>query len=194
MNRTPALATLAFAAVSFAPAAIAHPGHVAGDVAFLSGLAHPLLGADHLLAMLAVGLWAARFSGAARWALPAAFIGFMLIGALLGSPGAHLPAAEQMIAASVFALGLAVSTRARIPLAAGAAVVAAFAFFHGYAHVAELPADASFAAFAAGMLAATALLHGTGILLAVQLGRVRAGLPRLLGGAVALAGAWLLVA
>jgi len=158
--------------------------------AFAAGLAHPMLGADHLVAMLTVGLWAARFSGAARWALPASFVGFMLVGALLAVPGAPLPAGEQVIAASVFVLGLAVLTSVRLPAWLAAAFVATFALFHGHAHGLEAAGDP---AFLAGVLGATAFLHGVGLTLGIGLRRVRPWLPRALGGAAAAAGAWLII-
>ena len=96
----------AAAALLLAPAlAFAHPGH--GDNGLVAGISHPLGGLDHLLAMLAVGLWAAQQKGAARWALPCTFVGTMLLGGLLGFEGLALPALESGIAASVLALGLA---------------------------------------------------------------------------------------
>lgn len=172
--------------------ALAHPGHEVGG--FVAGFSHPVLGADHLLAMVAIGLWAAGFRGTGRWVLPAVFVGFMLLGALLGFAGLPLPGVEPMIAASVLALGLIVGTAARLSPMLGAAIVAGFALFHGHAHFTELRDGASLAAFAAGMLIATALLHLCGIVAALSLGRVSLWLPRALGGAVALAGTWLLVA
>lgn len=95
--------------------AFAHPGH--GDNGLIAGLGHPIGGLDHLLAMLAVGLWAAQQQGAARWALPCTFVGTMLLGGLLGFEGLDLPALESGIAASVLALGLAVALAVRPPLA-----------------------------------------------------------------------------
>ena len=168
--------------------ALAHPGHP-GEGA-LAGLWHPLSGADHLLAMVAVGLWAACQRGAARWALPLSFVAFMLAGFL--SPA--LPGVEPMIAVSVLTLGLAVAAAVRLPAWAGAAIVAAFALFHGNAHVAELPAGAHVAGFAAGMLLTTALLHAAGVGLGLSLGRANAWLPRALGGAVSVFGTYLLLA
>ena len=158
--------------------------------ALATGLAHPMLGADHLVAMVTVGLWAARFSGAARWALPASFVGFMLVGALLAVPGAPLPAGEQVIAASVFVLGLAVLTAVRLPVWLAAVFVATFALFHGHAHGVE---SAGEPLFLAGVLSATALLHGVGLFLGVVLRRVREWLPRSLGGVAAVVGAWLML-
>ena len=94
--------------------AFAHPGH--GDNGLIAGISHPIGGLDHLLAMLAVGLWAAQQQGAARWALPCTFVGTLLIGGLLGFEGLNLPALESGIAASVLALGLAVALVVRPPL------------------------------------------------------------------------------
>lgn len=147
-------------------AALAHPGH--GADSFLQGFAHPFSGLDHLLAMLAVGLWAARFSGLPRWTLPLAFVSFMALGT-----GLALPMVEPMIALSVLVLGLGAAMGSRLPLAAGAAVTALFALYHGQAHFAEIPAEASVAGFALGMLSATALLHGAGLLVALQSLRAR---------------------
>jgi urease accessory protein len=177
-------------ALAWSGAAFAHPGHGA----FLAGLAHPLSGADHLLAMIAVGFLGARYAGGARWALPAAFVAAMLAGALLGAAAVSLPAVEPMIAVSVLALGLAIACALHLPLAAGAALVAAFALFHGHAHFAAQPLGAPFAAFAAGVLIATALLHGAGIALALRVVREQVWLSRLLGGALALAGTWMVFA
>jgi urease accessory protein len=157
----------------------------------MTGLLHPLHGGDHLLAMLAVGFWGARYAGSARWVLPVAFVGCMALGAGLGG---RLPYAETMIALSVLIIGLAVALRGRLPVAAAAALVGLFALYHGHAHMEELPAGATAGAFAAGMLIATSLLHTAGVFTALGVARVRAWLPRALGAATALAGAWLLVA
>jgi len=174
------------------PVALAHPESVAGGA--FHGLAHPFAGIDHLLAMLTVGVWAARFCGAARWLLPAAFVGCMLIGALLGYAGMPLPGTEPMIAASVLVFGAAVAIAVRMHFALCIFLVGVFALFHGHAHLAEMPEGMPLAAFSAGMLAGTAALHAAGVLLGVQLGRAIPWLPRALGGAVSLAGAWLLIA
>jgi urease accessory protein len=154
----------------------------------LAGLVHPLHGGDHLLAMLAVGVLAARFEDRARWILPLIFPGFMLLGlAALPSPGP-----EPMIPASVVALGLATAAAVRLPLALLAALAALFALFHGHAHLEEMLPGASLGEFAAGMLAATGTLHAAGIALGIGLARIRAWLPRALGGAISLAGGYLL--
>jgi urease accessory protein len=145
-----------------APAlAWAHPGH--GDGGFWPGLLHPFSGADHLLAMVAVGLWAARMGGRARWAVPLAFVLAMLAGAAAGFAGVQVPAVESMVAASVLVLGLLVATGVRPGAVVGAAVCALFAVFHGLAHAAELPVGATALAYGAGFALATALLHASGV-------------------------------
>lgn len=177
------------ALLAFVPlAALAHPGHdLAGATA---GFAHPFLGLDHLLAMVAVGLWAGRLGGAARWQLPLAFVTAMAVGAGLGLAGLRLPGLETGIAASVLALGLLTALALRLRLALRPLLVAGFALLHGLAHGAELPAGAGALAYVLAFLAATALLHGLGLLLAARLG---ARWQPWLGAAVAAAGAGLLV-
>ena len=170
--------------------AFAHPGH--GDNGLIAGLGHPIGGLDHLLAMLAVGLWAAQQQGTARWALPCTFIGTMLIGGLRGFEGLQLPALESGIAASVLALGLAVALAVRPPLSLAVAATALFALFHGVAHGLELPDMSSPWAYAAGFVAATAALHGAGFVLVRALPRAAAPLVRLAGAASAGVGIWLL--
>jgi urease accessory protein len=114
--------------------------------------------------MVIVGVWAARYrSLAARIALPAAFVGGLVAGALLGLAGVTLPAVEPMILASIVVFACALAAAARIPAAAGAALAALFALAHGYAHLAEMPQDAALSAFATGMVTGTALLHAIGL-------------------------------
>ena len=184
------------AGVTLAPAlAQAHPFH--GDAhSFAGGWQHPLLGWDHVLAMLGVGLWAAQRGGRDRWALPATFLGVMTLGGILAMAGLRLPGVEAGILASVMVLGLLIAAAARLPRAAAFAVVAAGALFHGHAHGAELPAGASGMAYALGFLAATALLHGVGMVTVVLARRQEWSLPvvRWAGAAMALAAAWLWVA
>lgn len=144
-------------------AALAHPGHESAS--FFTGFTHPLGGLDHLLAMLAVGLYAAHQPGATRWMLPAGFVLAMLAGVGLGALGVAPPAVEAGIAASVLVLGLLIALAARLPLAASLPVVAIFALFHGHAHFAEA-GGASLVSYAAGFALATLLLHGTGYAIA----------------------------
>jgi urease accessory protein len=144
-----------------ATAASAHPGALGhGHPDFLAGFLHPLTGADHLLAMLAVGMWSALAVRPA-WAAPLAFVALLLLGALLGMAGVQAPAAEPVIAASVLTLGLLVAARRSLPLPAAALLAGGFALFHGLAHGAELPAGSLGAL--AGMVLATAALHLAGI-------------------------------
>lgn len=187
--------TKAFGALTLllAPAiAFAHPGH--GENGLMAGISHPIGGLDHLLAMIAVGLWAAQQKGAARWALPCTFVGSMLIGGLLGFEGLSLPALESGIAASVFALGLAVALAVRPPLFMAAAATALFALFHGVAHGLELPEMSSPWAYAAGFVVATAALHAVGYAVVRFLPTAAAPLVRIAGAASAAAGVWLLAA
>jgi len=170
--------------------AFAHPGH--GDNGLIAGISHPLGGLDHLLAMLAVGLWAAQQQGAARWALPCTFVGTLLIGGLLGFEGLNLPALEGGIAASVFALGLAVALAVRPPLGMAVGATALFALFHGVAHGLELPEMSSPWTYATGFVAATAVLHAAGYALVRVLPQAAAPLVRLAGAASAATGVWLL--
>ncbi|HEU5208735.1 MAG TPA: HupE/UreJ family protein [Longimicrobiales bacterium] len=154
--------------LSLVPAAVfAHPGH--GGAAthdLLHGFMHPLHGMDHLLAMVAVGLWAAQRNGRSVWALPVAFVGFMAVGFVLGAGGIAMPAVELGIAASVLVLGIAVALAVRVPTIGAVALVALFALFHGHAHGAELSAGMIAGLFGAGFAASTALLHTAGIVLA----------------------------
>lgn len=172
--------------------AFAHAGH--DHAGLMAGIAHPLAGLDHLLAMLAVGLWAAQQQGRARWALPLAFVGSLLVGGLLGFAGLRLPLLETGIAGSVLALGLLVALAVRPPLTIAVGLSALFALAHGVAHGLELPVAASPWLYAAGFVAATAALHGFGYVLARRLPSLAAPLVRLAGAAAALTGACLLAA
>lgn len=160
-----------------------------------AGFSHPLTGADHLLAMVAVGLWASLIGGRALWAVPAAFVAAMSAGFLAALGGLGLPFVEPAIAASVVVIGLLALVALQVPTAVGMAVVGFFALFHGYAHGLEL-GGASSLGFMAGFVAATALLHGAGVALGLGISAVgggRAGriAARLAGGLTALGGLWL---
>jgi len=167
--------------------ALAHPGHEGHDFGwdFSAGLAHPFSGWDHLLAMIAVGLWAAQLGGRARWLVPASFVGLMALGAALGEAGLAFAGLEQGIAASVLALGLLVAGAVRLPVAAGMALVGLFALFHGLAHGGEMPASAAGLNYGFGFIAATALLHAAGLGAGALAARRSTLLPRLAGGAIA---------
>ena len=154
---------IALLLATFCGAAAAHPFHGATAGA-AAGFLHPYSGFDHLLAMVAVGLWAARRGGRALRLAPASFVGAMLLGGLAGFAGLALPATQHLVAGSVLALGLLLALPRTPSLAAGCALIAAFGAFHGLAHAAELPAGAPAASYAAGFVLATALLHAAGVL------------------------------
>ncbi len=176
-------------------AALAHTG--VGDTAgFAHGFLHPVGGLDHVLAMLAVGVLAALLGGRALLLVPLSFVAMMAVGFLLGIGGVALPLVELGIALSVIVIGGAAAWGGRLPLAAAMSLVGVFAVFHGHAHGAEMPADATGLAYALGFVAATALLHLAGIGLALGAtrlaGRFGRPLARLAGGLVALGGVGLL--
>lgn len=194
MSRVP-LARLATLAACAAPlAALAHVGAGPHDhgaaAALVAGFTHPFTGLDHLAAMVAVGTWSA-LTARRVWLAPVAFALALLAGAVLGLAGVALPAVEPVIAVSLLVVGLLVATGLRLPAAAGAALVAGFALFHGAAHGGELAGDGAVAALL-GMVAATALLHAAGIGLGLWMRDAHRWLPRLAGGAVALFGVALL--
>lgn len=175
--------------LAFSPLALAHPGHEAQGL--LAGFMHPLTGLDHLLVMLAVGLWAGRIGGAARWQLPVTFVAVMALGAVIGMAGYRLPAIETLLAASVMALGALLVISQRLPRALQAGLVALFALFHGIAHGSELAADQSLAVMF-GMLAATALLHMLGLALSSRRLRLPGLVHSIFGCTMMVLGAWLL--
>lgn len=186
---------LSLAALFALPAAAhAHTGEGATH-GFLHGLEHPVFGMDHLLAMVAVGIWAAQVGGSARWLVPGTFLAVMGLGGALGMAGVALPMIEPGISASVLLLGLLVAFAVRLPLAASMALVGVFAVFHGHAHGAEMPVDASGVTYAAGFLLATAGLHVAGIAFGELVQRAATEkLVRAAGVAIAAAGAWLALA
>jgi urease accessory protein len=142
--------------------ALAHAqgGEAAG---LLSGLRHPVSGLDHILAMVAVGLWGAQLGPPALWLLPVTFPMVMAFGGMLGLMGLALPGIEIGIAASAIILGVMVGWEARPPFWAAAVIVGFFAIFHGHAHGAELPPGADAMLYSIGFVAATGCLHATGI-------------------------------
>jgi urease accessory protein len=172
--------------------AFAHVGqHVGFSTA--SGFAHPLMGLDHLAAMIAVGLWAAMAGGKRIWIWPAAFVIAMLVGGVIGRAGIELPQVEPVIALSVVVLGVLIATGISAPIPAGAVLIAAFAVFHGHAHGAEAPAE-GWAGYALGFAAATALLHVVGIGVGLGLQRTIGILPvRAIGAATAALGVFILM-
>jgi len=196
MTRLHRLAPPAAAFLVLPALAHAHPGHDGHDFTwdFSGGFAHPLSGWDHLLAMIAVGLWAAQLGGRARWPVPAAFVGVMALGAALGQAGVTFPGVEQGIAASILALGLLIAAAVRLPVTAGMALVGAFAIFHGLAHGAEMPAAAGGFSYGAGFVAATVLLHAAGVGLGLIAARRSAHATQFAGWAIAASGLMLFAA
>jgi urease accessory protein len=187
---------LAAALVLIPTVAFAHPGHD-GAPDLLHGFLHPLGGLDHILAMVAVGLFAVQLGGRALWLVPAAFVGTMAAAGLAGMTGIEIPYVETGIALSVLVLGAAIALRLTMPVAVAMGLVAFFAIFHGYAHGAEMPETASGFAYGAGFVAATALLHAFGIGLGLAIGRFADTVARRItvvgGTAAVLVGAALLV-
>lgn len=157
---------------------------------FAAGLSHPLFGIDHILVMVAVGLWAFRAGGRAVFIVPSAFVAMMGAGYLFALAGGSLPFVEPGILASVVALGLLIAFAVRLPVAMSASVVGVFAVFHGFAHGAEIGAAGAFA-YGTGFAVATALLHAAGIGLGLGLARLNVTgdkLVRALGAGTAVAG------
>lgn len=182
----------AFAAVAtlYSGTALAHPGHANG---VLAGMLHPLLGLDHLLAMLAVGIWAARMGGRARWLVPVIFLACMALSAGLALGGIALPLGEGGVAASVLLAGVLIAAPLRLTPAFGVLVVALFASAHGYAHGLEMPVLASPWLYGAGFLLSTASLHVAGLSLGGRLQRNKWGWTAV-GSVIAACGGWMLTA
>lgn len=171
MSKTTRLAVIAAAVALAATPALAHPGHLAG-VGFLDGAAHPLGGLDHLIAMVTVGVYGATIGGRAVLAVPGAFLAAMLAGGLFALTGGELPLVEPTIYASTVVLALLCVMPMSRNGVVGALFAAAFGLFHGFAHGAEMPADAAALGYAAGFLTSTAGLHAAGIALGLGLHRL----------------------
>ncbi|QAA93022.1 HupE/UreJ family protein [Pollutimonas thiosulfatoxidans] len=168
--------------------ALAHPGHTAADSGDMlaAGLLHPLTGTDHLLAMLAVGLWAAT-SRANHNAITilVSFLALLLVGAVAGMAVAGVAAIEPMIIASLLVLGLLLASRVSVPLWAGPALAGAFALFHGMAHGAEMLAGGSVAAYIVGFMFSTLALLLTGLAAGWMVSGRALWLSRLAGAGIA---------
>ena len=172
--------------------ALAHPGHNVSGLA--AGLMHPFSGLDHLLAMVAVGLWAAQGGGRKVWLLPVTFMTMLAVGAGLAMQWQALPMVEAGIATSVLALGLLVALSMQLPAILAVGVTAVFGLLHGYAHGLELPESAAPASYALGFLASTAVLHASGVAVGIAARRRHATLAKVLGAAIAASGVYLLAA
>ena len=153
---------LALALATLPAAAFAHP-QVGSATGFLTGFLHPISGLDHIIAMVAVGLWGAQLGAPAIWMLPVTFPIVMAFGGFLGLIAVPIPGVEIGIALSGILLGAAVMTESRPPLWIAAALIAAFAICHGHAHGAELPAGTSGLTYSIGFVVATGILHALGI-------------------------------
>ncbi len=188
-----AAAWLVFALLAAAGPAAAHVGAADSAGGFTTGFLHPLLGWDHVVAMVGVGLWGAFLGRPAIWVLPVVFPLVMAFGGVLGVAGVPLPGVEIGIALSAIVLGLMVAFAGRPPLPVAAVIVGAFAIFHGHAHGTELPAAANPILFSLGFVIATGLLHLAGIAFGL-LARWPAGrvLVRSGGGVIAGVGAFFL--
>jgi len=171
--------------------AFAHPGHNVSGLA--AGLMHPFSGFDHLLAMVAVGLWAAQSGGRKIWLLPAVFMTMLAVGAGTAMHWQSLPLVETGIATSVLALGLLIALSMQLPASLSVAITALFGLLHGYTHGLELPQSAAPAEYALGFLAATATLHLSGIAVGIVTRQSYAALAKMLGVLIAACGAYLLV-
>ena len=178
---------------AFPSLALAHTG-VGETAGFAHGFFHPVGGLDHMLAMVAVGLWAAQIGGRALWVVPCTFVGVMILGGVLGFIGVPVPFIEEGITVSVLILGILIASAFRLPLLYSALVVGFFAVFHGHAHGAEMPAAIGAGSYTAGFALATAMLHAAGM--GWGLFMRKANLPtltRFAGGAVALGGIYLAI-
>lgn len=176
--------------------AAAHEANSLPLGSFLGGLTHPVLGPDHFLAMVSVGVLSAQIGGRAIWTVPATFVAVMALGGGLGLLGAGLSAIEIGIAFSVLALGIAIAADRKLPVLLAMVAVGVFAVFHGYAHGAEMPTVAEPWRYAAGFLTGTAALHVLGVIIGDISQHYARGkvLLRVAGGAIAGIGTWFLVA
>ena len=181
-----------FAYMAILPVAEAHTLGTQG-AGLTAGLAHPFIGLDHLLAMIAVGIWAGQLGGRSVWLVPLTFVSVMSAAAALGTLGFSLLMVEPAIACSVLVLGLLIAGSVRLPTMAGVGLVGLFAVFHGYAHGLELPQAASPILYGIGFVLATSLLHGFGIGFA-RSSRQYAMLQRVVGYSLIAASGFLLAA
>jgi urease accessory protein len=188
-----ALLFLIVTALAAEPALAHEETSVAGG--FVTGFTHPIIGLDHLLAMVAVGLWGAFLKRPLIYVLPVLFPAVMAVGGVLGMAEVPVPPVEIVIALSVLVLGALIAFARALPVLPACLIVATFAIFHGYAHGAELPLAADPLLYSAGFVVATGLLHIAGIALGMltgAAGRLQA-LPRAAGGVIALFGVYFLV-
>ncbi|KLT73672.1 hypothetical protein PL75_01630 [Neisseria arctica] len=180
---------LVTAVLSIPALAFAHPDN--GDGGMLAGIFHPVSGLDHILAMLAVGLWAVSFNGKTRWVIPITFVGMMVLGFFLGNYGIYVTAMEQGIAASVLVIGLAAAWVKHIPTIIAIVVVGIFAIFHGAAHSIEMVGNIN--SFLLGFSISTVLLHAVGFFIGSAFHQ-NVWINRTIGTAIGSVGLYLLLA
>jgi urease accessory protein len=187
--------SVAVAIASMLPGlAAAHVGHGDAGGGLLAGILHPISGLDHVVAMVAVGIWAAQRGAPAIWVLPITFPVVMALGAVLGALGAPSAGTEVGIALSAITLGLTVALSVRPPLPVAVLLVAVFAIFHGYAHGAELPESGNAISYFVGFVLATGMLHALGIVLGIAKRRAAGATAlRMSGVAIALCGVYFLL-
>jgi urease accessory protein len=173
---------------------LAHTG--IGDIdGFHAGFWHPIGGADHLLAMIAVGLWAAQMGGKSIWIMPTAFVTLMTLGGILAISGIHLPYVEEGILTSVLVLGILIAAALKFRLLISTGIIGSFALFHGHAHGAEMPLAIEAISYCIGFALSTALLHATGITSGFILHKLNIEkIVRWTGSAIAFGGIYLAVA
>ncbi len=198
MQRRPLmLVALTISMLMVPGAAFAHEGQVIRLGSFLAGFTHPVLGLDHLLAMVSVGIVSAMIGGRAIWTVPATFVAAMAVGGLLGSAEMGLGSTfiEVGIAISVLGLGIVIAADRSLPLGLAMGAVGFFGLLHGYAHGSEIPNIAEPAVYAAGFLSGTAIIHLVGVLIGDQASRYQRGRPvlRLLAVGVSVIGLLFLV-
>lgn len=176
--------------------ALAHEGASLPYGSFLGGLLHPVLGPDHFLAMVSVGILSAQMGGRAIWTVPATFVAVMALGGLAGWLGLPLTSIEAGIAFSVLALGAAIAAERRIPVVVAMVFVGTFAIFHGYAHGAEMPEVATPVTYALGFISGTAGLHLAGVVIGDISQHYATGkvVLRAAGGIIAAVGVYFLLA
>lgn len=193
MTRLFTALALSLILLTFGHNAFAHTGG-APVSGLAAGFAHPFSGLDHILAMIAVGIWASILSGRALWLVPASFVLAMVFGGVVAFSGLGIPAAEIGIVGSVVALGLLIAFNVHLPTALGMAAVAVFALFHGHTHGAEIVTGASGVMYALGFSIATGGLHIAGIGMGNLAARALSGrLVPICGGSIAMAGLTILV-
>lgn len=195
LTASPVVARCAWLTAAFTLVATPALAHTRQGLAsgFVSGFLHPLTGIDHLLAMVAVGIWGTQLGAPAIWLLPVTFPLVMSIGGALGVRGVPIPGVEIGVAASAVVLGLVIALASRPRLPVAALLVGVFAIFHGYAHGAELPEAADPLAYGVGFVLVTGLLHACGIAVGLldrwSVGRL---VLRGMGGAISAVGVYLL--